>query len=397
MYWSRFAPRSAYDGSIVSVGARGLGLFHFIAATATIFTVAAQAEESNLPDRMSVTSFDVGSAGYAEASAIADAFGKEYGVRIRILPAGSGVGTLRPVVEKRADYGFLATEAFFAAEGIYDFAGRRWGPQNLRALAGRPSTFGMATAADAEIRSIADMEGKRVAYVAGNPSTSAKCDAILSFADLTRDDVEAIMFPTFAASMTSLIQGRADAACSSATSTHLYELGESPRGLHWVEIPPDDEDGWERMTEMAPYFAPFEESVGAGLSDENPANLVAYRYPTITTTADMDADEVYAFIKALDTTFQEYENATSVMPRWNLEMSGTVPVDVPFHEGAIRYLKEIGVWDAQAEAWNNARIDRLDALLAAWDVALEEGAEMDDEEFATLWEEHRQKAIADLN
>lgn len=40
---------------------------------------AAHAQE--LPDTMSWTSYDVGSAGYAEASAIADAFGKQYAPR----------------------------------------------------------------------------------------------------------------------------------------------------------------------------------------------------------------------------------------------------------------------------------------------------------------------------
>ena len=100
-------------------------------------TTAVQAEEPQLPDTMTWSSYDVGSAGYAEASAIADAFGKEYGTRIRIQPSGSAIGRLQPLLSGRADVGFLATETFFAAEGVYDFSTRQWGPQDLRAIAGR--------------------------------------------------------------------------------------------------------------------------------------------------------------------------------------------------------------------------------------------------------------------
>lgn len=117
----------------------------------------AQAQDSILPPTMSWTSYDVGSAGYAEASAIADAFGKEYGTRVRIQPSGTAVGRLEPILVGRADIGFLATEAFFASEGTEDFAQRRWGPQDIRTLGGRPSSSGIFTAADANIESLKDL------------------------------------------------------------------------------------------------------------------------------------------------------------------------------------------------------------------------------------------------
>ncbi|MGR3783491.1 MAG: TAXI family TRAP transporter solute-binding subunit [Albimonas sp.] len=360
------------------------------------FAISAPAQAQELPDTMTWSSYDVGSAGYAEASAIADAFGRQFGTRVRIQPSGSSIGRLQPVVSGRADYGFLATEAFFSAEGIYDFADRRWGPQNLRTLAGRPSSFGMPTAADAGIQKISDARGKRVAFVAGNPSVNVKCDGILAFGGLTRDDVEAIMFPTYGAAMSSLAAGQADATCTTTTPSQLYELAESPRGIHWADIPRDDAEGWERVSDLAPFFAPYTETVGAGISQENPAELMAYRYPVLVTMAEKSADDVYAMTKALDETYDMYKDGTAVMPRWNLEDAGLPPIDVPFHEGAIRYLEEKDIWTEEAQAWNDRAVKRLDALLAAWDEAVAEGESLGDEEFATLWEEKRQAAIASL-
>ena len=363
-------------------------------STALLFAGSATAQE--LPDTMTWSSYDVGSAGYAEASAIADAFGKQYGTRIRIQPSGSAIGRLQPLLSGRADYAFLATETFFAAEGIHDFSTRRWGPQDLRAVAGRPSSFGIFTAADANIKTLEDLKGSRFAYVAGNPSINVKCDAFLAFVGLTRDDVEAIMFPTYANTMSSLARGEADASCTTTTPSHVYELAESPRGIRWLNVPKDDEEGWERLREVAPFFQPYTETEGAGISEENPVDIFAYRYPVLTVRADMDEDAVYNYIKALDDTYGMYKDATAVMARWDLEEAGTPPIDVPFHPGAIRYLEEKGIWTEEHQAWNDQRLARLNALRDAWKEATAEGEGKSDEEFAEIWEAHRTQALESL-
>ncbi|MBA2781179.1 TAXI family TRAP transporter solute-binding subunit [Billgrantia kenyensis] len=355
---------------------------------------AAQAE--GLPDTMTWTAYDVGSQGHSEASAIADAFGRAYNTRVRIQPAGSAIGRLQPLLGGRADYAYLATESFFASEGTYDFAERRWGPQDLRAVAGRPSTFGVPTAADADIHNLEDLRGKRVAYVAGNPSVNVKCDAILAFGGLTSEDVEVVMFPTHGAAMGSLAQNRADAACTTTTASQLYELEESSRGIRWVDIPADDSSGWERMNQVAPVFQPFEETIGAGLSEESPANMLAYRYPIIVSMAERSDDEVYAFVKALDETYGLYKDATSAIHRWSIEDSGVPPIDIPFHPGAVRYMEDKGIWTDEMQAWNEARLDRLEMLKTAWDEVLAEGEGLDEDAFAARWEERRQAVLAEF-
>lgn len=366
------------------------------AALGASLMFAGSAAAQELPDTMTWSSYDVGSAGYAEASAIADAFGKKYGTRIRIQPSGSAIGRLQPLLSGRADYAFLATETFFAAEGIHDFSTRRWGPQDLRAVAGRPSSFGIFTAADANIKTLEDLKGSRFAYVAGNPSINVKCDAFLAFVGLTRDDVEAIMFPTYANTMSSLARGEADASCTTTTPSHVYELAESPRGIRWLNVPQDDAEGWKRLREVAPFFQPYTETVGAGISEENPVNIFAYRYPVLTVRGDMDEDAVYNYIKALDETYGLYKDATAVMHRWDLEEAGTPAIDVPFHPGAIRYLEEKGIWTEEHQAWNDQRLARLNALRDAWKDAVAEGEDKSDEEFAEIWEDHRTQALQSL-
>ncbi|MEI2385283.1 TAXI family TRAP transporter solute-binding subunit [Breoghania sp. JC706] len=361
-----------------------------------ITAAASTAGAQELPKTMIWTSYDVGSAGYAEASAIADAFGQKFGTKVRILPSGSGVGRLQPLLKGKADYGFLATETFFLSESAYDFATPEWGPQNLRAVLGRPASISMVTAKDANIRKISDAKGKRLAFVAGNPSINVKCEAILAFGGLTLDDVDVVMFPTYAAAMSSMTKNQTDATCTTPTTSQLYELAESPRGIYWVPLPADNKEGWAALDKVLPIMKPFEETIAAGLKDGESVPMAAYRYPVIATTADKSDDEVYAFIKAMDETYDLYKNGTATMKRWALEQSGRPPIDVPFHPGAIKYLKEKGIWTAEDDAWNNKRIKRLDALRTAWKGFLPEHKGQSKDDFAAAWEKARQKVLAGL-
>ncbi|WP_092787709.1 TAXI family TRAP transporter solute-binding subunit [Rhodospira trueperi] len=355
------------------------------------------AAAQDLPDTMVWTSYDVGSAGYAEASAIADAFGKEYGTRVRIQPSGSGIGRLQPLLQGRADYAFLATEAFFVSEGVYDFATSDWGPHELRAVAGRPAGITLIAAGDAGIDTVADARGKRIAFVAGNPSVNVKCEAILAFGGLTLDDVEVITFPTYASAMSSMTRNESDATCTTPTTSQLYELAESPRGIYYAPLEPDNEEGWAKLLKVLPIMSPSEEDVAAGLAEGETAKMAAYRYPVVTTTPDKSADAVYAFIKALDETYDLYKDGTATMRRWSLDRAGRPAIDLPFHEGAIRYLREIGVWTEEDDAWNEKRLERMNALVEAWGSFKDGHSDLSDEDFAAAWMARRNEIVASLD
>ena len=100
--------------------------------------------------------------------------------------------------------------------------------------------------------------------------------------------------------------------------------------------------------------------------------------------------------KAMDETFDIYKSAHKVMPLWILKKSGKPPADAPFHEGAIRYLKEKGVWTAEAQAWNDARVAHMKKLQAAWEKALEEktAKKIKEKKFEEFWLKTRAEALA---
>jgi TRAP transporter TAXI family solute receptor len=313
------------------------------------------------------TAYDLGSSGYAEATGMANAFKNRYGTRIRIIPAGTSIGRMLPLVTGKAKLGFLANEAYFAAEGSYDFASETWGPQDIRIVLGKPTSNAIAVAGDVGINTVYDLKGKRLGYVKGNPSVNVKHDAYLAFAGLTRDDIDVVWFGSYSAMKTALLANQIDGFSSVTTSANMREIEASPRGLWYAQGPPDDVEGWKKLRAVIDFVKPFQETQGAALSDDKPANMIQMRYPMITAyTKDFSTEEAYQFVMAADLAFDDYKNATATGDFWAIEKSGRPPADGPMHEGTVRYMKEKGLWRDEDQAWQDSRLTRLNKYLEQW-------------------------------
>jgi uncharacterized protein len=319
--------------------------------------LAGGAAQAKLPDTSVWTAYDLGSSGYAEASGIADA------------------------------------ELYFAAEGTYDFAVPAWGPQDVRVVLARPAAVGVATAGDIGVKTIADLKGKRIGYVKGNPSVNVKQDAYLAFGGLTRADVQPVWFGSYNAMKTALLNNQLDAFGSVTTSANMREIEASPRGLVWPPFPASETAGWERLRQVADFFEPYKETVGAGISPEKPVALVGYRYPIIATYANTSADEVYSLVKAIDESMDLIKNITGSSKNWAPDISGKPPADAPWHDGAIKYLKEKGIWTAEHQAWQDKRLARLKKLQAGWVDAQKTFKGEGDEAWVKHWENYRVKTL----
>ena len=348
----------------------------------------------DLPKTMVWSTYGLASSSYPEASAFADALMKSYNVRVRLKPSGTGIGRLLPLKKKRVSIAFLGSESFFASEGIYDFAARNWGPQNLRVILARPNTFGIAVPANTDIYKIADLKGKRVAYTTANPSVNVKVEAIMSFADLTWDDVTKTVFPAFTASVKALQTGKVDAVGAVPSGPGVYELAASKKGIRWLDMPKTNTEAWNKLQNIIPFMHPEVETLGAGLSEDNSVELGGYRYPTLTVYADTSEETVYNFIKAIDLSYELFKNITPVMYRWKLDLAVGTPVDAPILKGTIKYLKEKNLWSDEDEKWNNQRIERLNTLLEGWEKFLAKNIDLKDEDFQSKWLEERKLLLA---
>ena len=315
----------------------------------------------------------------------------EFETRIRVLPSGTSIGRLQPLQTGRATYGFLSNETYFASEGIYEFADPSWGPQDVRVILGRPAAVGIIAAGDLGVTKVADLKGKRVGFVRGNPSLNIKTDAYLAFGGLTRDDVDVVWFGSYGALKDAILSNQLDAMGMVPTSSLAREIEASSRGLTWLNFPPEDTEGWKKATDVISFAEPIEQTTGAGISEDNPVWLLGYRYPMLVTYEETNEDEVYNLVKAIDQSFDLFQTATAEASNWDVKRSILPPGDAPLHEGAIRYAKEMGYWTDEAQAWQDKRLARFEAVKAAWTEARDAFAKENGDEAAwpDYWDAYR--------
>ncbi|MDP6652270.1 MAG: TAXI family TRAP transporter solute-binding subunit [Gammaproteobacteria bacterium] len=363
-----------------------------VSLTAAGVTLA-QPSQPELPRQMAWTAYNLGTTGYNQAVAIGAMLRDKYNVTLRVIPGQNDVSRLLPLKTGRVDFTANGVATYFAQEGMFQFAAQEWGPQPLRLLmtSNGLSNQGIAVAADTGVTSFAGLRGRRVPYVRAAPALNVSMEAYLACGGLTWDDVVRVDFPGYEAKWTGLINGDIDVAFGTTVSGPPYRLEASPRGIHWLPAPHDDEECWERMLAIGPYFTKHLATRGAAISDDNPHEAGTYPYPLLTALATQDSDLAYSLTRAIHENYDDFKDSDPGAIGWALE-SQVFQWVVPYHEGAVNYWREIDVWTDEIEAHNQSLIRRQEVLAVAWtEVNARDIRDRDD--FAEAWTKLRTQRL----
>ena len=338
-------------------------------ATAAVLGMAtnAMADDVKLPKKVSWTAYGTTASGYAQSVAIGNAIKKAYGTTMRIIPGKNDVSRMAPLRDDRADFCACGIAVYFGQEGVLLFASKEWGPQPLRVVMTAIGTNNLAlsTAKDANIRTMADLKGKRISWVRAGDALNWNVAANLAFAGLTWDDVVKVEVSGFKASIDAIINGQSDAAFMSTITPHAKRLAASPRGLYWPPLPHNDVEGWKRMANAHPVNQKHVATAGANIDKDHPHEGAVYAYPALVTNASKDTDIVYNMLKGVVSQYNNFKNAAPGGTGWSIR-NQNMTWALPYHRGAIKYWKEIGIWSDEAQKHNDMLIKRQNLLMAAW-------------------------------
>ena len=232
---------------------------------ALVASAPALADDVKLPPTMAVTAYDTGTAGFNIAVGVGKMMKDKYSTDVRVLPAGNDVARLAPLRAKRAVMSAMGSGTYFAQEGVFEFGAREWGPQALQLLLSSVdcNAGSLGVAADAGVKKIGDLKGKRVGFVVGSPALNQNSLAVLAFGGLTQNDVKIVEFASYGAMWKGLINNDTDAAFGTTITGPAKEAETSPRGLVWPPLPKNDAAGWERMKKVGSFFFPQLATCGA--------------------------------------------------------------------------------------------------------------------------------------
>jgi TRAP transporter TAXI family solute receptor len=364
------------------------------AAATLLWGAPASGQAVKLPPTLTFTAYDTGSSGFNIAVAVGKMFKDKHNTDVRVLPAGNDVARLTPLKTGRAQASAMGIGGYFAQEAVFEFAVKEWGPQALRLMLSSTdcNAISLGVAKDTGVKEIKDLKGKRVGIVVGSPALNQNAYAILAFGGLTKGDVKLVEFSSYGAMWKGILNNEVDAAISSTISGQAKEVETSPRGLLFPPTPWADKDGWGRLHKLGPYFQKHKVTCGVGFSPQKTAELASYAYPIFMTYGEQSADLVYGITKAMIANYDAYKDGAPGAAGLDVKRQNLAWV-VPYHEGAVRALKEAGAWKPEHEAHNRMLLKRQATLASAWSTYLKGNPPADKAAFTKGWMAARKSAL----
>ncbi len=337
-----------------------------ICTGATAFAGLAVAQDLKLPATLVTTAYNTGTSGYSQMVAVGSMLKNKHGVNLRVLPGKNDVSRLSPVRKGTAQFTATGSDSVYAQEAVYTFGKKAWGPMAIRLLlvnrSGGCTNF--AVAKDVGVNSMADLKGKRVAWVRGSPALQKATESLLAFADLKLSDVKKVEVGGWAASINGIINGDIDAAITATQSTFMLKMQASPRGVTHPTMAHSDTAGWARVQKIVPWYVQGMCTKGVGIPGGKQEG-VASIYPILVSTASVSDEVAYGMTRAMIDGFDDYKAGAPGAAGWNIKQQ-LEDFFLPWHPGAIKALKEQGIWNEAMATHQANMLKRQDVLANAW-------------------------------
>ncbi|ELK42306.1 TAXI family TRAP transporter solute-binding subunit [Brevibacillus agri] len=274
---------------------------------------------------------------YPLGGGMADHITKNAGVTATAQATGASAENIRLLRDKKADIAFTQNDiAEYAAAGTNMFQqdGKIDSFQALGAL--YDETIQIVVSADSNIKSVADLKGKRVSVGAPGSGTEINAQQILEAYGLTFDDTQ-LQRLSFADSAKAIQDGKLDAAFQTAgtPTAAITELAATTG----VKIIPIDNDKIDAIIAKYPYYV--KTTVPANTYQTVPEEVTTVSVKSmLLIRSDLDEDLVYKVTKAIFDNTDKLGHAKAKEIKLDSVLSG---VSIPIHPGAKKYFDEKGV------------------------------------------------------
>jgi hypothetical protein len=329
---------------------------------------------------------------------------QDTGMKVRLLTEESLPVSFTWLKRGTLDIGFADMGALSVPSGLDVFATRELGPVQMRIFwpHGRGGR-GFAVRGDSDIETPYDItpETKLIYHspVLAGPFGKMWVEALLAWANLTPDDIPEenwIEAPSIESTFELLKEGRGDVVVGWPSSPPWLEVEAAPHGLAWIDLDAKaDPEAAARYlaVDSAGTFGPMDKGAPSAIG----VNMLL-TIPSMVVMADKDTELVYNLCKWLDENYDKFKDAhpyCAAMTVENLVLLAEMEF-VPLHDGAVKYLEELGLWTDDHETRRQQNIDLLDryeqAYVEALDLADDQGIEVDpaNEEWLELWDSYRE-------
>ena len=271
-----------------------------------------------------------GTLNHTTASAIAKVLKEKAGLNVLVQPTAGDQVIVPMVARGEAEIGI--SNAMEVHDGLSK------GFSDLRIIAAvHALRVGFFVRKDGDIRSVADLKGKRVPYgFSAMRALEPTVRAILATADLSEKDIKPVLVPNVIRSADDFASGAADALYFAFGAPKVREVDVTVGGIRMTEISAQGMaaarkiERWGYLTDINPG------PVFVGV--EKPMKVYSFDNMLFTSSKTSDA-----FVsKILDTLFNNKDELIAVQPvlREFTPAFAYKQYEVAYHPGAVNYFKE---------------------------------------------------------
>ncbi len=316
------------------------------ATIAACFAVAAAvfAPTSALAQQKFVTIGTGGVTGvyYAVGGAVCRLVNKDRaktGIRCSVESTGGSVYNVNTIKSGELDFGMAQSDVQYQD---YNGTGSFKQPdKDLRAVFSvHPEPFTLVARKEANIRSFADLKGKRVNV--GNPGsgTRSAMEELLAAENMKLSD--------FALASELKADEHGPALCDNKIDAFFYGVGhpsaniQDPTTTCGAKLVPLTDPNIDALVKKHPYYAKV--TIPGGIYANNPQPTPTYGVSaTMVTSAKVPADVVYTITKAVFENLDEFKKLHPAFAHLSAENMVKDGLSAPLHEGAARYFREKGL------------------------------------------------------
>jgi len=327
----------------------GLSLF------APLANPADTAAAADVPEVVTIAGPAEGSSGYVIATAYSGVITKYTDIKKAVVQPFSGAAGWPPrmntgEVNFGQHCGYEQLMEAYSGEGPFSKLGPQRNVQNMCTGYGLP--WGIHVI-DPEIKSVKQLKGRSLFVQVSHTDHVVALRVMLKASGLDYDkDIKIIPFRSPTEATQGLLSGRADGVAFGLIPG-LTQV-QSARGLHTLPI---SKELAAQVKKADPVWG--NTVVGKGKGPLKPDNDI----PVLEIECGMaagkqtSAETVYQVMKAMYGHHDEWKKVHFLAQQWTLDKALEVIV-VPFHEGAIRFYKEQGVWTPALEKEQQALLKK---------------------------------------
>jgi len=276
------------------------------------------------------------------AAATAEVIKKKFpDLDVQVEP-GAALVNLEKIRNDKADLGWSMTNVLSDARaGKGQWAGKQT-DRPMYVATYYPNVWQLAVPVSSDIKSIKDLKGKPVALPArGNTSLADGWEVLLKVNDMKLDDLGAKSYGPVAANSEAVKNRQAVAAgwFTVVPGSFILDLGSTMK----LRMIPVSDAEFAKIKQINPGFVRHVIKAGTYAEQGIDGDIQTFQSPTILiASSKTPADVIYKVTKAVVEGRSDFVNVTKAM-------AGVTPKDMgqdyglPYHPGAAKYFKEIGV------------------------------------------------------